>query len=166
MNSLTIFCVAIMCLALDSVSTLPLQKDKIIFEPSTTTSTSSTSTSSTSSTSSKATETSDVQVLSPAVVETTVSPVSDLLNAIFRQTIYTRIESLLLDPGKRSEEKQKIVDSAVDNYHRQKMFGSADETESVTKDENDISKSTGQFFFNLQLKFGGEKLTKLFLGTF
>ncbi len=90
---------------------------------------------------------------------TTESPVSDLLSAIFRQTIYSRIESLLLDPGKKSDEKQKIVDSAVSNYHRQKMFdgddnnndddeaNSSDNTvsvESVTKeDSNDISKSTG-----------------------
>ena len=85
---------------------------------------------------------------------TTVSPVSELLNAIFRQTIYTRIESLLLDPGKKSDEKQKIVDAAVSNYHRQKMFGTVDDSdndddadadvENVTKDDTDISKSTGQ----------------------
>ena len=39
-----------------------------------------------------------------------------------RQTIYHRIENLLLDPGKKSTEKQQIIDSAVDNYHRQKMI--------------------------------------------
>ena len=28
----------------------------------------------------------------------------------------------MLDPGKKSTEKQQIIDSAVDNYHRQKMI--------------------------------------------
>ena len=156
-----------MCLALDCVSTLPLQKDiqtgeEIIFQTSATSTTSTTTTTAPSVPTSKATETNDLRVLSPAVVETTVSPVSELLNAIFRQTIYTRIESLLLDPGKRSEEKQKIVDSAVDNYHRQKMFGSADETENVTKDENDISKSTGQFFILRKFDMGYSSLSICF----
>ena len=41
---------------------------------------------------------------------------------LLRQTIYHRIENLLLDPGKKSTEKQQIIDSAVDNYHRQKMI--------------------------------------------
>ena len=27
-----------------------------------------------------------------------------------------------LDPGRKSQEKQKIIDSAVDNYHKQKMI--------------------------------------------
>ena len=44
-----------------------------------------------------------------------------LLSSLFRQTIYQRIENLLLDPGRKSSEKQKIIDSAVDNYHKQKM---------------------------------------------
>ena len=47
--------------------------------------------------------------------------VTDLLSALFKQTIYNRIENLLLDPGRKSTEKQKIIDSAVDNYHKQKM---------------------------------------------
>ena len=92
----------------------------------------------------------------PTMIETTPSAVSELLAAIFCQTIYTRIESLLLDPGKRSEEKQKIVDSAVSNYHRQKMFDDddndatdaddGDKVENVTREESDISKSTGWFY--------------------
>jgi hypothetical protein len=152
MNSLTIVFVAMMCLALDCVPALPLQKDiqtgeEIIF-PTTTATTAAAAASASSSSTTSSTATTTETILSSTVVETTVSPVSELLNAIFRQTIYTRIESLLLDPGKRSDEKQKIVDSAVDNYHRQKMFGSVvDDTENVenvTKDENDISKSTGQ----------------------
>ena len=48
--------------------------------------------------------------------------VTDLLSTLFRQTIYNRIENLLLDPGKKSSEKQRIIDSAVDNYHKQKMI--------------------------------------------
>ena len=46
--------------------------------------------------------------------------VGDLLTSLFRETIYNRIENLLLDPGKKSSEKQKIIDSAVQNYHLQK----------------------------------------------
>ena len=45
--------------------------------------------------------------------------VGDLLASLFRQTIYNRMENLLLDPGKMSDEKGKIVESAVQNYHRQ-----------------------------------------------
>ena len=63
---------------------------------------------------------------SPALVDAmpirSETVVSDLLSDLFRQTIYTRIENLLLDPGRKSEEKQKIIDSAVDNYHKQKMI--------------------------------------------
>ena len=47
------------------------------------------------------------------------STVGDLLTSLFRQTIYNRIENLLLDPGRPSLEKQSIVDSAVQNYHNQ-----------------------------------------------
>ena len=45
-----------------------------------------------------------------------------IFSLLLRQTIYHRIENLLLDPGKKSTEKQQIIDSAVDNYHRQKMI--------------------------------------------
>ena len=47
--------------------------------------------------------------------------VTELLSSLFRQTIYQRIENLLLDPGKKSTAKQQIIESAVDNYHKQKM---------------------------------------------
>ena len=63
---------------------------------------------------------------SPALVDAlpirSDTVVTDLLTDLFRQTIYTRIENLLLDPGRKSQEKQKIIDSAVDNYHKQKMI--------------------------------------------
>ena len=48
--------------------------------------------------------------------------VTELLTTLFRQTIYHRIENLLLDPGRKSTEKQELIESAVDNYHRQKMI--------------------------------------------
>lgn len=48
--------------------------------------------------------------------------VVDLLASLFKQTIYNRIENLLLDPGRPSPEKQKIIDSAVHNYHNQKYL--------------------------------------------
>lgn len=44
--------------------------------------------------------------------------VTDMLTALFRQTIYQRIENLLLDPGKKSQDKHQIIQSAVDNYHK------------------------------------------------
>ena len=58
--------------------------------------------------------------------------VTDLLSALFKQTIYNRIENLLLDPGRKSTEKQKIIDSAVDNYHKQKMVLPTDNEEVPT----------------------------------
>lgn len=55
--------------------------------------------------------------------------VTDLLSALFRQTIYNRIENLLLDPGRLTgtqadqsgDNRQQLIQSAVDNYHKQKM---------------------------------------------
>ena len=47
------------------------------------------------------------------------SSVGDLLTSLFRQTIYNRIENLLLDPGRPSMVKRRIIDSAVRNYHNQ-----------------------------------------------
>ena len=141
MKSLNFFLVAtfvVVVATFSGVASMPLNKDsdledgEIVFPAPTTTSSSS-----------ETTHRSDVR----PTTSTTASPVSELLNAIFRQTIYSRIESLLLDPGKKSDEKQKLVDSAVSNYHRQKMFGSADDSddvENVTKDDTDITKSTGQ----------------------
>lgn len=74
--------------------------------------------------------------------------VSDLLTSLFRQTIYNRIENLLLDPGKKSTEKQKIIESAVNNYHRQKMIlpvSSASATSSLEATEALESSSTTRF---------------------
>ena len=65
--------------------------------------------------------------------------VSDLLSSLFRQTIYHRIENLLLDPGKKSTEKQKIIDSAVENYHQQKINLPTEEDENV-----DLTNLTGK----------------------
>ena len=56
---------------------------------------------------------------SPTILQVS-STVSDLLTSLFRQTIYNRIENLLLDPGQPSVEKRNIIDSAVQNYHKQK----------------------------------------------
>ena len=47
------------------------------------------------------------------------SSVGDLLTSLFRQTIYNRIENLLLDPGRPTLVKRRIIDSAVRNYHNQ-----------------------------------------------
>lgn len=68
--------------------------------------------------------------------------VTDLLTTLFRQTIYHRIENLLLDPGRKTSEKQKIIDSAVDNYHRQKMVmpsSSSSTSESSQNTETELT---------------------------
>jgi len=152
-------------MAFQSLLALPLHKDidnqQLLRLPSSSSNTSVTTTTTTTTVTPATTETvlRSIETTAAATTTTTESPVSDLLSAIFRQTIYSRIESLLLDPGKKSDEKQKIVDSAVSNYHRQKMFDGDDNNndddeanssdnnvsvESVTKeDSNDISKSTG-----------------------
>ena len=65
--------------------------------------------------------------------------VSDLLSSLFRQTIYHRIENLLLDPGKKSTEKQKIIDTAVENYHQQKINLPTEQEENV-----DLTNLTGK----------------------
>jgi len=149
--------------SLQCLSALPLHKDidneELLRLPSSSSASITTSSATTVTPATTETVSRSVETTAVTTTTTTESPVSDLLSAIFRQTIYTRIESLLLDPGKRSDEKQKIVDSAVSNYHRQKMFGTDDDdsnnndddanssdnnVESVTKeDSNDISKSTG-----------------------
>ena len=161
MNSLTIT-MFVAFMGFQCLSALPLHKDidneELLRLPSSSTTSITPTTSTTVTSTTTETVLRSVETTAAAITTTTTteSPVSDLLSAIFRQTIYTRIESLLLDPGKRSDEKQKIVDSAVSNYHRQKMFGTDDDdddanssdnnvsVESVTKeDSNDISKSTG-----------------------
>ena len=68
------------------------------------------------------------------------SAVGDLLTSLFRETIYNRIENLLLDPGKKSSEKQKIIDSAVQNYHKQKY--SAPPTSAERGDDPKLSSSS------------------------
>ncbi|TRY80450.1 hypothetical protein TCAL_08823 [Tigriopus californicus] len=50
--------------------------------------------------------------------------VNSLLNSLLEETLYKRMESLLLDPGRsarNSVDKQKIVESAVENYQHQEM---------------------------------------------
>ncbi len=47
--------------------------------------------------------------------------VNSLLANLLRQTLYSRMENLLLDPGKKSVEKRRIVESAVENYENQAM---------------------------------------------
>ena len=62
------------------------------------------------------------QPIKPSNNQPSSQVVTELLTTLFRQTIYHRIENLLLDPGRKSTEKQKLIESAVDNYHRQKMI--------------------------------------------
>ena len=70
---------------------------------------------------------------------TTEDLTRDLLASLFRQTIYQRMENLLLDPGHSprrddSEEKGKIVESAVENYHRQTVnHPEGESAEDITK---------------------------------
>ena len=77
--------------------------------------------------------------------------VTELLTTLFRQTIYHRIENLLLDPGRKSNEKQKLIESAVDNYHRQKMIlppiseqNEEEETEQRPELTTDLTNLTGK----------------------
>lgn len=44
-----------------------------------------------------------------------------LLAKLLQQTLYSRMENLLLDPGRKSVEKRRIVESAVENYQNQDM---------------------------------------------
>ena len=82
------------------------------------------------------------------------STANDLLSALFRQTIYNRIENLLLDPGKRANEKhQKIIESAVDNYHRQKMILP------VTTSDLDLTDLTGKVYSIAKLFLQRKSLT-------
>ena len=76
--------------------------------------------------------------------------VGDLLASLFKQTIYNRIENLLLDPGRPSPEKQKIIDSAVHNYHNQKYLSPLQPTnekaqretlDKTTSSENKVSET-------------------------
>ena len=85
--------------------------------------------------------------------------VTDLLTTLFRQTIYHRIENLLLDPGRKSSEKQKIIDSAVDNYHRQKMI-----LPNISTFEQSQEKSETEITTDLT-NLTGKKSCKLFLNT-
>merc|ERR1712110_819155 len=49
------------------------------------------------------------------------------------------MENLLLDPGKMSEEKGKIVESAVANYHRQVYHPPTEEGTIISKDISDFA---------------------------
>eukprot|EP00095_Tigriopus_kingsejongensis_P012707 maker-scaffold22_size673200-snap-gene-5.48 protein:Tk12707 transcript:maker-scaffold22_size673200-snap-gene-5.48-mRNA-1 annotation:"hypothetical protein" len=57
--------------------------------------------------------------------------VNSLLSSLLKETLYRRMENLLLDPGRsarNSVEKQKIVESAVENYQHQDMSLADDPT--------------------------------------
>ena len=69
--------------------------------------------------------------------------VGDLLASLFRQTIYNRMENLLLDPGKMSDEKGKIVESAVQNYHRQIYQPPAQDGSVVADISEDVTNFAG-----------------------
>ena len=70
------------------------------------------------------------------------SSVGDLLTSLFRQTIYNRIENLLLDPGRPSLVKRKIIDSAVRNYHNQQYSAPTPIIEEVDISSQDVSQSS------------------------
>ena len=70
------------------------------------------------------------------------STVGDLLTSLFRQTIYNRIENLLLDPGRHSLEKQNIVDSAVQNYHDQQYSAPPHTNQQINIDSNTPTSSS------------------------
>ena len=69
------------------------------------------------------------------------SSVGDLLTSLFRQTIYNRIENLLLDPGRPSLVKRKIIDSAVRNYHNQQYTAPTPIIEEVDTSSQKLSQS-------------------------
>ena len=70
------------------------------------------------------------------------SSVGDLLTSLFRQTIYNRIENLLLDPGRPSLVKRKIIDSAVRNYHNQQYSAPTPIIEEVDISSQHVSQSS------------------------
>ena len=70
------------------------------------------------------------------------SSVGDLLTSLFRQTIYNRIENLLLDPGRPSLVKRKIIDSAVRNYHNQQYSAPTPLIEEVDISSQEVSQSS------------------------
>ena len=70
------------------------------------------------------------------------SSVGDLLTSLFRQTIYNRIENLLLDPGRPSLVKRKIIDSAVRNYHNQQYTAPTPIIEEVDISSHHVSQSS------------------------
>lgn len=49
------------------------------------------------------------------------SAVSSLLSSVLSETLYNRMEHLLLDPGRRNGVKSKMVEVAVENYKRQAL---------------------------------------------
>lgn len=58
------------------------------------------------------------------------SVVGSLLSSLLQETLYSRMENLLLDPGRKtSAEKRRIVETAVENYHQQAMEASGENAE-------------------------------------
>ena len=66
------------------------------------------------------------------------SMVQSLLSSLLKETLYSRMESLLLDhhPGRRTdqdENKRRIVETAVHNYNQQDMTPTGELPENFTK---------------------------------
>lgn len=76
------------------------------------------------------------------------SVVNSLLKSLLCQTLYKRMENLLLDPGKQSLDKHQIIESAVKNYQKQ--------TRHVDSDDHNVHhrKSYPRNFSNLAGKSG------------
>ena len=73
------------------------------------------------------------------------SPSSSLLlTTWFRRTILDRIENLLLDPGKGNAEiKNRILKSALTNYHSQKMVIIKSDSNDQQQPQYDVSNLSG-----------------------
>ena len=81
--------------------------------------------------------------------------VGDLLTSLFRQTIYNRIENLLLDPGRPTLVKRRIIDSAVRNYHNQQYSAPP-----PTNDEKNINSQNVSQSSNISISENGTSITK------
>ena len=65
------------------------------------------------------------------------SQVHPIVGEIIKNSIHTRIESLLTDPGKIPNSMHEIVDALAKNFHQQKLFGAEVGTaESAESDED------------------------------
>ena len=86
--------------------------------------------------------------------EPSTGVVSQLLSTLLHQTLYSRMESLLLDPGRKSREDSRIVDSAVENYRQQVMRATGTDT---SRDEEAAAEGSGRYRENFSTLAG--KLT-------